>query len=163
MKKPLVIRPARGLVVISAILATLCLVYLVMLVFLKVDHLTSFFFLFVALDLMAISLWYYSNSLTTIAFFDDGVFVLKNGRKATYDPWSKYTQVRIARNYKGYPFIVLASEQVDKNIFMQVHLRLRKMPCGEYLMFCLGFVHDEDVRLLKEMIGEKVGEIVDPH
>lgn len=163
MENPLIIRPVRGVIVVSAIFATLGLSYLLMIAFGVSD--TSFptplFDLLVALVLWAIAFGYYIYSLTTFAFFDDGVLILKNGYKASYEPWSKYTQAYLARGLKGHRFIVLASDKVDGHIFQQTRSWQGKIPCSECLVICLSFIGNEKIGFLKKIVNEKVSEIVD--
>lgn len=162
MEKPLIIRPMRINAVVSVIYIIFWLIFMAFSIFVFPDMgwFASLIFALIALFMMALAVWGYLNSLTTFAFFDDGIFIFENGYRIAYEPWSKYTQAFLVRVPKGPKFIILATEKANGEVFQQSLYWRGKVPRSEYIAIGSNNLPAEQKALLEKMVNEKVGPIV---
>lgn len=164
MKTPLVCRPMRSYKAGAAIYSVIGLALLALTVTVAKTEPVVIGLLFLGLYLFCaiVSLGLYRLSENTVVFLAENIVTFEPIRKKyPVLPWAAVKKAYLVRNFKGQRFLILSADEVGRRDLRRRALCYTKVLDENILTVWLDCVGKEDERPLLELVGEKVGQIVD--
>lgn len=164
MKTPLVCRPMRSYKAGAAVYSVIGLALLALTVTVAKTEPVVIGLLFLGLHLFCaiVSLGLYRLSENTVVFLAENIVTFEPIRKKyPILLWTAVKKAYLVRNFKGQRFLILSADEVGRRDLRRRALCYTKVLDENVLTVWLDCVEKEDERLLLELVGEKVGQIVD--